>query len=342
VRATPATEKGTISISFVEPVRRALQDRGLDAGAILEQAGLSLRLLPQAQARVSPSVYARLMRLAAQALDDEFFGQDSRRMKVGSFAMLCRTVIHDRTLEEALNRILSFFGLLLDDLHGTLSREGDIARITLHPRDKVAIFAQETLLVFVHRLACWLINRRIAIRHATFCYPEPAHGGEYRLLFTHHLAFAQPLTALTFDAATLDRPVVRDGIALNDFLRIVPENLLVQYRDHNGQSARIRARLRGLAPSDWPSFEVLARTIHLSVPTLRRRLEAEGQSYRLIKDQLRRDLAITGLGTAGKSVTTIATELGFAEPSAFHRAFKKWTGVGPGEYRRSLAQGSDR
>ncbi len=341
VRAAPATEKGTISICFVEPVRHALLERGLDAEAILDQAGLSPRLVLLPQARVSPPVYARLMRLAAHALDDEFFGQDSRRMKVGSFALLCWTVIHDRTLDDALHRTLSFFNVVLDDLRGELAHDGDTARITLHPRasvDPPRLFAHETLLVFVHRLACWLINRRIPIRSASFCYPEPPHGAEYRLLYSPYLRFNQPLTGIEIDAATLALPVVRNQTALTEFLRIAPENLLVQYRDHNGQSARIRERLRRLPPADWPSFEALAHTIHVSVPTLRRRLEAEGQSYQRIKDHLRRDLAISGLGTPGKTVSSLAADLGFAETSAFHRAFKKWTGVGPGEYRRTLGQ----
>jgi AraC-like DNA-binding protein len=66
---------------------------------------------------------------------------------------------------------------------------------------------------------------------------------------------------------------------------------------------------------------------------LRRRLDEEGQSFQSIKDQLRRDLAINYLKHSSKSVTEIAIDLGFAEQSAFHRAFKKWTGMRPGEYR---------
>ena len=62
----------------------------------------------------------------------------------------------------------------------------------------------------------------------------------------------------------------------------------------------------------------------------------EGQSYQLIKDDLRRDLAISQLSHSDKSVLDIALDLGFAEASAFHRAFKKWTGARPGEYRRAL------
>ena len=66
----------------------------------------------------------------------------------------------------------------------------------------------------------------------------------------------------------------------------------------------------------------------------RRRLEAEGTTFQTIKDELRRDTAIHRLSHGSSSVTAIAAELGFQEPSAFRRAFKKWTGKTPGDYRR--------
>ena len=70
--------------------------------------------------------------------------------------------------------------------------------------------------------------------------------------------------------------------------------------------------------------------------TMRRRLLDEGESYRSIKDQLRRDLAIGYLSHSQRSALDIALELGFCERSAFHRAFLRWTGVSPGEFRRRL------
>ena len=83
----------------------------------------------------------------------------------------------------------------------------------------------------------------------------------------------------------------------------------------------------------------LFSTASASPATLRRRLSEEGESYQSILDELRRDLAIALLGETSLSVAAIAIELGFAESSAFHRAFKKWTGASPGEYRRGAAAG---
>jgi AraC-like DNA-binding protein len=75
----------------------------------------------------------------------------------------------------------------------------------------------------------------------------------------------------------------------------------------------------------------------VGLSTLHRKLDQEGVIFRDIKDSLRRDLAIDRLTHSNASVAQIAGELGFAEPSAFHRAFKTWTGVRPGDYRQRSA-----
>ena len=333
-------ERGTIAICFVEEALQAVRARGLDAEALLLEVGISPSLLEAQQARVSTAQYGALWRSIAQALDDEFFGLDSRRMKLGSFAMLCRAVVHCTTLEKALRRALRFYGLLLDDFGAALSRRGDTAKIALDdrtPHTSQRVFAHEALLIMLYGLACWLIGRRIPILLTEFAYPEPAHSAEYRIMYSSRLSFGQPNTAITFDSEYLDQPVIQDEQSVKEFLRIIPENILVKYKNTNSLTAKIRRRLRQTLPHELPDFEVLARELHTASATLRRRLHEEGESYQSIKDQLRRDVAITYLSHSDRSVTDIALELGFAEPSAFHRAFKKWTGASPGEYRRSLA-----
>lgn len=98
-------------------------------------------------------------------------------------------------------------------------------------------------------------------------------------------------------------------------------------------SDRIRRVLRSSDPARWPDFTALASSLNMSESTLRRRLLAEGQSYQCIKDELRSDRAIAMLRESTESVESIALQLGYAEPSAFHRAFRKWTGTRPGSYR---------
>jgi AraC-like DNA-binding protein len=129
---------------------------------------------------------------------------------------------------------------------------------------------------------------------------------------------------------------VQNERSVKEFLRTAPESILVKYKNGSSLSARIRRRLRQLLPGEVPDFDRLAGELNMTSATMRRRLHEEGASYQGIKDQLRRDLAIGYLSHSDRSVTDIALELGFSERSAFHRAFRKWTGAAPGEFRRGM------
>ncbi|GAA2772615.1 helix-turn-helix domain-containing protein [Streptomyces showdoensis] len=98
---------------------------------------------------------------------------------------------------------------------------------------------------------------------------------------------------------------------------------------------RVR-RMIGAALADGPvpPPEELARRLAVSPQTLRRRLAAEGTTYRLLRDQARRDHALAALARGPQSIEGLSRRLGFSEPSAFHRAFRRWTGVTPGAYQR--------
>jgi AraC-like DNA-binding protein len=93
--------------------------------------------------------------------------------------------------------------------------------------------------------------------------------------------------------------------------------------------------LRRHLDSEMPSLEVVGKSLGVTPQTLSRRLQEEGQGYQAIKDDLRRDAAIEYLARPDLTLIEIANLLGFSEASTFHRAFKKWTGVAPGEYRQS-------
>lgn len=339
-RAAPerGLEKGTISIHFVRPVVDAVARQGLDPHQVLREAGIAPELLGVPQARVSAQHYSALWRSVIAHLDDEFFGLDSRRMKAGSFALLTRSVVHCSTLASALERAARFLGVFLDDIAVDISNVDDMAYVAIREQSGTqhpSVFAHETLLVMVYGLACWLVGRRIPIVRAEFAYPEPAHSAEYLALFSMTLCFSMPRTVLVFDANVLHLPVVQSERSAKDFLRIAPENILLRYKNTQSLSARIRRRLRQVLPEELPELEAVAHELHVAPATLRRKLKAEGQSYQTIKDDLRRDLAISYLSTTDKSIRDIALDLGFLEASAFHRAFRKWTHTSPGAYRRN-------
>lgn len=332
---TASPEKDTVSIYYV---RAALTHLTAAARArCLAVAGIPDELLEADAARVPAPAFSALWLAVAHELDDEFFGLDRRAMKVGSFALLCQAVLGCATLDRALRRMLRGFTLFLDEVHGELLLEDGVAVIRVvnriaSPADRC--FADETFLVLVHGLMCWLVGRRIVLRQVDFAYPRPPHAREYTRMYSEHLKFDAPYTALHVDATVLAAPVVQHMATLRDFLRTAPQSVFLKYKNEDSWTARLRRRLREALPGEpWPVFETVAAEFSSTPTTLRRRLEAEGSSYQDIKDQLRSDLAIDLLCHSALSIDEIGARLGFQDASAFHRAFKRWNGLQPGQYR---------
>jgi AraC-like DNA-binding protein len=279
-------------------------------------------------------------------------------MKFGSFALMTRSALSAASLGPALRRGLSALALFLDDVAGDLRFQPATAAeqpslfpqlapapstastgeavITISNRIESAsarLFADETLLVLINGLMCWLIGRRVALSGVAFAHPRPAHAAEHALMFTPELRYDAAATALRFDARLLAAPVVQNAASARIFLRDSPQTIFVKYRAVDSWTAKLQRRLRqNLAQP--PLLEQVAADWQLAPSTLRRRLEAEGSSFQSIKDGLRHDCAIQFLCHGKLSVSEIAAALGFQEPSAFHRAFKKWSGgAQPGSYR---------
>ncbi|WP_439888027.1 AraC family transcriptional regulator [Pseudomonas sp. MBLB4123] len=324
----------TIACHFVRAALRGAARQGQDCHALLRQAGIQTALLDEPRARVAPEQFARLLQLLWEQLDDEYLGFGRLRSRRGTFAMMCHAIIHCRSLGKALARGALFYGLLPEAPGIRLEREGDWVRLSVDDSRlwDPEHFLVESLLVIWHRLGSWLIGQRIRLEEASFAYAEPAHAGEYQLLFPGRRRFGAASSGLLFHARYLAMPLLQDERTLKQFLEHSPADLLARPDGGDSLSGQIR-RLLGRDCARWADLDGIAQQLHMSPQTLRRHLREEGSSFQQLKDQLRRDLAIYQLGRDELSIQQIAEQLGFSEPSAFHRAFKKWTGLTPGAYR---------
>lgn len=340
--ATPSPlPRATVAAGFVT---------GLLAGVpsarrrpLLAAAGIDQGVLTDPASRVPLERYTVLYARVAEALGDEAFGLFAAPMAIGSFELLCRAVVGAPALAPALERIGRYLGILLPDMAVSLHREADGAHLAIaearplaaRPNAPARVFAYEWLLRLVHGLACWLVGRGIALDRVAFPYARPAHADDYGLIYTEHAEFGAARLDARFDAALLDLPIRRDEAAVELFLRGAPAKITLLYRRDRETALRVRDLLRAALPANADLAEV-ATALHLSPRTLHRRLADEGANFRLIKDGLRRDLALARLAQTDDAVTRIAADLGYADASTFFRAVAEWTGAGPSGYRRRL------
>ncbi|HET7730199.1 MAG TPA: AraC family transcriptional regulator ligand-binding domain-containing protein [Usitatibacter sp.] len=319
-----------------------MRGRGADARAALRAAGIPAEVLSDARLRVPIAGYAALYNEVVHRLGDEGFGLFAAPLRPGTFEFLCRGALASRDLAEALDRIARFLAIVLPDLEVSIARDGGRAQLRIAESrrlqrrrdDPRRVFAFEWLLRLVHGLACWLAARGIAFDEVAFPYARPAHAPDYALVYTESARFGGAALVATLDAAVLDWPVRRGEDELALFLEGAPGKISLLYRRDREITRAVREHLaRSLRA--LPALDEVARSLGLSSRTLHRRLSGEGSSYRALLDGVRRQHAIERLERSDDSVARIASDLGYAEPSAFFRAFQAWTGRSPTGYRRT-------
>lgn len=339
IQQTPplVRDHDTVAAYFVSAgLRRIEHDPGRVA-AILQEAEIDPVWLHHPLYRVPAQAVNRFWLILTRELNDEFFAFDSHGMPKGSFAVICRHVIHEPDMGRALRQCLQAFGLFVRDVQGTLEIRGRRAVIVLRNRlDDPVIHpaAEEIFLSMVIGLMCWLTGRHLMLDRTQFGHPRPAHGAD-RLLWGPWITFGADHTELEFDAQHLKWPVVRDFKALKHFLKRAPEGVVVRFRNRSGLSAQVYRALRDDTGTAWPTQAQMAADMNLSDSAFRRQLEREGFSFQAIKHQVRRAIAFELLADSDATISDIAIRARFQEPSAFHRIFRQWTGMSPGQHREN-------
>nr|WP_246312233.1 AraC family transcriptional regulator [Aquabacterium terrae] len=314
--------------------------RGLRVEPLLERAGIAPALLDAPLARISQAQYGAVLRLLRRRLRDDLWGLLAQPVPLGTFEQCCRLLVQAPTLGDALRTGLRHYHGRMQEFTPRLQRADGLACIVIVPRADAAPspfaaeYAQRAFLFLTFGVASWLAARRIPLVAVDYRGQAPAYGSEIARLFQAKVRYGCPQYRLWFDERWLLLPQVQNTQSLREFLQQAPGNLIVKYRDRTRVSDRIRRLLRSRLRDELPSLEAVAQTLGMTPQTLARRLREEGRGFQALKDDVRRDTAIELLQRPDLTLLDIGAQLGFSEASTFHRAFKKWTGVAPGEYRQ--------
>jgi AraC-like DNA-binding protein len=334
-----STSRG-VAFHYLEVALKNAKMNIQQAEPLLASVGLPASQLNDASLRLSDEQFVQVMLGLMKLTNDEFLGVGGRkRSPYGSFAMMTHCIIHLPTLHPALLRGIHFYRLFVPDLQIALNVKNGLATVTVdweNPNTDPHHNTIESILTVFQRLSSWLIDQRIPLNEANFSYSPPTHIDEYHMLFHCPLRFNQTHNSIVFDAVYLNYPIMQNEESLKYLLRNTMTSLFTPPKNTQLLTAQIRAMLGRDFTREMPEFDEIASRLALTPQTLRRRLKEENNSYQGIKDQMRRDAAIYYLSRAHLGIAEISQMMGFSEPSTFHRAFKKWTGMTPGEYRQGL------
>ncbi|MBA5688887.1 AraC family transcriptional regulator [Rugamonas apoptosis] len=326
----------TLSSGFVNAFLAAAEAAGDDAVSLRQQAGIADDVLREPGGRVTEDQFVALYRLLAEKYDDELPKLLSHPVRGGALKFGVLSIINAPTMGVALYRYTRFLRLAVHDFQIELIHSPDISRIVIEEPAggrRCKTMAIEMVLKVIHGLASWLVGREVRLLRVDFAFDRPSYAQEFQNLFPGPVFFNQPASQIVLASDQLSLRIQRIPRDVKPFIARLPRDwIFVSFKD-SLVTHQVREQLMKMGAGNMTVDEI-AEALHMSARTLCRKLEAEQTSFKKVRDDLRRDLAVELLNNSNATMFDIAQELGFGEVSSFHRAFRAWTGATPGAYRQ--------
>ena len=332
---TRTTAEPTTLAAYTEAITRALEAVGADPVGILRDAHVERVRSNDPLLRITDSDINAIYERAITATGDPYFGlRVADYILPGMLHALGYALLASETLEDFCNRLVRYWALVAQSADFNVGEEAGLLRLEGVPRNPALCFeTEDTFMALVLRLMRMAYHGRLQPERVALRRPVPAAGDKpYREYFGCLVLFDQPAVALYFDIAPMREPLSgasRELAQHND--QIVMGYL--EKLDRDDIVNRVRASIvSGLSGGSF-SRVAIAANVHMSASTLQVKLARAGVSFQQLLDETRRELALGYIEQSRLSITEIAFMLGFSDLSNFIRAFRRWTGQSPTEFR---------
>lgn len=314
--------------------------RGADVQRLMADTGFQPEWLSDAEVRMPLAVEERLWDRAAELTGDALFGlHAAAAIRPGTFDVLDYAVRTAPDLRTALQRLARYNRLVHDLATFELIPIGDGLRIEhrfegdgRRPSRQAAEFTLASLVVVGSQIG----SAPLQALDVGFAHSAVGPAEAFFEVFGVAPRFDAPVSCLVLAGEVLDRPVPSADPALSRIVTTHAEQLLSTFAPvRESIAAQVRRQLAEDMASGSTTLKQVARRLNLSERSLQRRLDDEGTRFAELVDEVRRELALRYIADKRLALGEVAYLLGFAEPSPFHRAFKRWTGTTPAMARRA-------
>lgn len=322
--------------TFLLPVAQALRLYGLEPLEVMAEVGIDGAKLAHADWRIPNERFGALMGHCVAVTGDEAFGLlAAEQLQPQVLRGLGLAWLSSATVYDGLKRLVRFCKLVSTSAQMRLWEEGEFVLVGLGPipLGQSRNYASRDYAVGAVARMCRLsLGEYLAPAGVTLERPQPREPERWESMLCSRVEFEASACTLHWPRADITEPLVTGDPALARANDDLAEAYLQDFL--GGSAARdVVDKILDLLPEGPPSQQQVADALHVSNRTLQRKLREEGTSFSALLQDTRSQLARKYLGRGSRSVVETAYLLGFSEPSTFSRAFKRWTGMAPAEYR---------
>jgi AraC-like DNA-binding protein len=322
--------------AWVFAIVRALEDARVDTGALLRSIDMAPDKIGDLEHRFSQDQVTSLWIAAVDATGDSNFGlKVARHIRPSTFHVVGYAMSCSATLKRAAERFAHSARLISDAAAVEFSKVGDdyLLRVDLHTGGRQPIYQTiDTVLAGFFMLCEWIQSAPVVPIEVKFRHRRPADESDYNQTFRCPVRYGQKENSILFRGSDLEQPVP----SANEELAMLLDEMAARhlaYRFSSRFSTKVRDALIGQLPNGEPSKQETARLLGMTERTLLRRLRDENTTFQELLDRLREKLAFDYLRRDDLTIENIAYLLGFSSSSAFSRAFLRWTGERPSDWR---------
>lgn len=328
----------TISVKAVGKIASAASLAGVAPEKLYHAVGLDPLLINDPDNRLPFSQLVALYEQGARLTGDDAFGLHvGERTSVKMFDLVGYAVINSPTLGDALKRAVRYHSIWSDGAEFKLETDGRFVSLAYHYVDLNGALCRqdsEMTMSLIVNFGRQVTGIDWALHEVRFQHAQPADTSEHERIFRAQLSFDRPAAEIIFESEVLQLPLVEADPNLCAVLDRHAEELLAKLPRRGGLIDEVRTLLsQAVTGGGDASLEAIAQHLSISPRTLQRKLKEEHSSHQDLLDEMRRNLSARYLREPEMAICEVAYLLGFSEPSAFHRAFRRWTGMTPREYR---------
>jgi AraC-like DNA-binding protein len=322
-------------MGWVGTVLAAAERQGVARGALLAQAGIAPEELTAERWPIDH--ITRLWRAAVHCTQDAGFGlKAGAGVGPASFNVVSYLLQSAPTLRAALALVQKYQRLISDGGRFQTITGPEACWVVYHPRQGALAFSPhqiESVLAAVVVFARWVTGSALRPQRVQLSQARIGPLAGYREVFQCPVDFEQAFSGVLLANAQLDAPLPQANAQLAQAHQQQAAARLAALSRQDGLEQTLRMWIASQLQGQAPARAQAARALGLSERTLARRMRAEGLSYSALLDGVRRDAALQAVAQTTRALSDIALALGYAEPSVFTRAFRRWTGATPGQWR---------